>query len=227
MRATLDRIAGLVAARGPCRLLATVNPEFVMHARRDREFAAILESADLCLPDGIGVVWAARRAGCDLRDRVTGSDLLPALAAECARRGWRPFFLGAQPGVAEEAALRLAERCPGFQVAGTHAGSPRPDDDPDALERIRSARPDLLLVAYGHPQQEKWVARNRERLPVPVAIGVGGSFDFAAGRVRRAPGWMRRIHLEWFYRLLRQPWRARRMAALPVFAVAVLRSKGG
>ncbi len=224
MRGTLARIGELIEASGRCRQLVTVNPEFVMRAREDSEFAAILEEADLCLADGIGVVWAARRAGCTLRERVTGSDLLPLLAAECARRGWRPFFLGAMPGVAEEAARRLKAAYPGFEVAGVHAGTPAPDGDQEALERINSSHPDLLLVAYGHPKQEKWIARNRHRLTVPLAIGVGGSFDFAAGRVRRAPYWMRRVHLEWLYRLVRQPWRVRRMAVLPVFALQVLRS---
>jgi N-acetylglucosaminyldiphosphoundecaprenol N-acetyl-beta-D-mannosaminyltransferase len=93
------------------------------------------------------------------------------------------------------------------------------------VARIAASTPDLLLVAYGHPHQERWIARNRERLPLPVAIGVGGAFDFAAGRVRRAPGWMRRVHLEWLFRLVRQPWRARRMAVLPQFAIAVLRDR--
>jgi N-acetylglucosaminyldiphosphoundecaprenol N-acetyl-beta-D-mannosaminyltransferase len=224
MRGTLARIGELIATGGPCRQLATVNPEFVMRARRDVEFAAILEDSDLCLADGIGVVWAARRAGCELRERVTGSDLLPLLAAECARRGWRPFFLGAMPGVAEEAARKLKAAHAGFEVAGIHAGTPSPEGDLEALAQISLSRPDLLLVAYGHPKQEKWIARNRNRLPVPLAIGVGGSFDFAAGRVRRAPVWMRRVHLEWLYRLVRQPWRIRRMAVLPLFALQVLRS---
>jgi N-acetylglucosaminyldiphosphoundecaprenol N-acetyl-beta-D-mannosaminyltransferase len=224
MAETLARIATLIEARGSCRQIATVNPEFVMHARRDPEFARILDACDLCLADGIGVVWAVRRAGCDLRERVAGSDLVPRLAEESAARGWRPFFLGAMPGVAERAARVLTERHPGFEVAGTYPGSPALADDAESLRRIEAARPDLVLVAYGHPNQEKWIARNLERLPVPVAIGVGGSFDFIAGRVPRAPRWMRRVHLEWFYRLLRQPWRARRMAVLPTFAVAVLRT---
>jgi N-acetylglucosaminyldiphosphoundecaprenol N-acetyl-beta-D-mannosaminyltransferase len=222
MDGTLRRIAELVPARGPCRQLVTINPEFVMHARRDPEFASILEAADLCLADGAGVVWAARREGCALRERVTGSDLVPRLAALCADRGWRPFFLGAMPGVADEAAARLAARHSGFSVAGTHAGSPRAEDDEDCLRRIAASRPDLLLVAYGHPAQEKWIARNRARLSVPVAIGVGGSFDFVPGRVRRAPRWLQWLQLEWLHRLLQQPWRARRMAVLPKFALAVL-----
>jgi N-acetylglucosaminyldiphosphoundecaprenol N-acetyl-beta-D-mannosaminyltransferase len=223
MEGTRERIAGMVTAGGPCHLVATVNAEVVMEAHRDPEFAAILDSADLAVVDGSGVLWAARRQGCDLAAKVAGIDLVIGLAELCARRGWRPFLLGAMPGVAEAAAGRLAERFPGFQAAGAWAGEPGPAGDAEARRRITAAQPDLLLVAYGHPRQERWIARNRERLPVPVAIGVGGAFDFAAGRVRRAPAWMRRAHLEWLFRLLIEPWRARRMAVLPKFALAVLR----
>ena len=154
---------------------------------------------------------------------MAGIDLVAGLARLCSERGWRPFLLGARPGVAEAAAARLAERFPGFHAAGTWAGEPGAAGDAEALRRIAAARPDLLLVAYGHPRQERWIARNRKQLPVPLAIGVGGAFDFVAGRVRRAPGWLRRMHLEWLFRLLIQPWRARRMVVLPKFVLAVLR----
>ena len=223
MEATLDWLEEAIAAGGPCRQLATVNPEFVMHARRDREFAGILEATELATADGAGVLWAVRRRGCRLGGVVAGSDLLPRLAERAATRDWRVFFLGALPGVAEAAAARLAERYPGFRVAGSFAGSPRPEDDAEALRRIAEARAQVVLVAYGHPKQERWIARNRARLPAAVAIGVGGAFDYESGRVRRAPRWMRRLGLEWLYRLVRQPWRARRMLALPAFALAVWR----
>jgi N-acetylglucosaminyldiphosphoundecaprenol N-acetyl-beta-D-mannosaminyltransferase len=223
MASAVTEIERLVAAGGPTRLVATVNPEFVMRARRDERFRAALEEAALSLPDGIGVVWAMQRQGCPQVERVSGADLVPRLARSCAARAWRPFLLGARPGVAEEAARRLEADHPGLRVAGTYAGSPGPDDDAEALRRIAAARPDLLLVAYGAPRQELWIARNRHRLQVPVAIGVGGTLDFLAGRVRRAPGWMRRAHLEWLWRLALQPARARRMAVLPVFALAILR----
>jgi N-acetylglucosaminyldiphosphoundecaprenol N-acetyl-beta-D-mannosaminyltransferase len=223
MRGAVGAIAAMVAEGGPTRLVATVNPEFVMRARGDQRFSEVLESAELCLADGIGVVWAMRRHGCPQYERVPGSDLVPALAAECARRGWRPFLLGARPGVAEDAARRLEADHPGLVVAGTHPGAPGPDDDEESLCHIAAARPDVLLVAYGAPHQEQWIARNRRRLQVPVAIGVGGTFDFLAGRVRRAPQWMRRVHLEWLWRLALQPSRARRMAVLPFYALAVLR----
>lgn len=223
MAGAVEAIERLVAEGGQTRLVATVNPEFVMRARGDQGFREVLETAALCLADGIGVVWAMRRQGCPQSERVPGSDVVPLLAARCARRGWRPFLLGSRPGVAEEAARRLEADNPGLVVAGTYAGSPGPDGDEEAVRRIVAARPDVLLVAYGAPHQELWIARNRARLGVPVAMGVGGTFDFLAGRVRRAPAWMRRVHLEWLWRLVLQPARARRMAVLPFYALAVLR----
>jgi N-acetylglucosaminyldiphosphoundecaprenol N-acetyl-beta-D-mannosaminyltransferase len=223
MQGALDHIEAMIPDGGRHQV-ATVNPEFVMHAHAHSEFASVLESADLCLADGWGVVWALRRQGCRLAGPVTGADLVPALAALCAHRGWSLFLLGAQVGVAHEAGRRLQALAPGLKVAGVHSGSPRTEDDARSVELIAAARPDVLLVAYGHPHQELWIARNRDRLPVALAIGVGGSFDYLAGRVRRAPAWMRRAGLEWLFRLARQPWRARRMAVLPRFAVEGLRS---
>lgn len=223
MPGALARIERMLDAGGDTRLVATINPEFVMKARRDAAFRQVLASAALCLADGIGVVWAMRRQGCREQQRVAGSDLVPSLAELCARRGWRPFFLGAQPGVAEEAARRLETSVPGLRVAGCHGGSPWPVDDAESLRRINQSRADLLLVAYGHPRQELWIDRNRGRLKVPVAVGVGGAFDFLAGRRRRAPMIVRSVHLEWLWRLGMEPWRARRMAVLPLYALAVLR----
>jgi N-acetylglucosaminyldiphosphoundecaprenol N-acetyl-beta-D-mannosaminyltransferase len=219
----VEAIQRMVEERRPTRLVATVNPEFIMRARVDDQFRTVLESAALCVADGIGVVWAMRRQGCPQAERVAGSDLVPLLAAICAERGWRPFLLGALPGVAAEAAARLEADVRGLRIAGAHAGSPHPEDDEDSLRRIAAARPDVLLVAYGAPHQELWISRNRGRLDVPVAIGVGGTFDFLAGRVRRAPRWLREVHLEWLWRLALQPARVRRMAVLPAYALAILR----
>jgi N-acetylglucosaminyldiphosphoundecaprenol N-acetyl-beta-D-mannosaminyltransferase len=227
MAGALERVERLLEERGRTRLIATVNPEFVMRAQTDHSFRRVLERADLCLADGIGVVWAMRRQGCRDQQRVAGSDLVPGLARLCARRGWRPFLLGARPGVAAEAARRLQARVPGLQVAGCHAGSPDQESDDESLDQIERSGADLLLVAYGHPAQELWIDRNRERLRVPVAVGVGGAFDFLAGRVRRAPRLIREAHLEWLWRLAREPWRARRMAVLPAYALAVLRDRRG
>ena len=220
MQATLDRIEKLVGDGG-AHLVATVNPEFIMRARRDPEFARVLESADLCLADGTGVVWAARRQGCAISAPVTGTDLIPPLAALCARRGFRLFLLGAEPGVAAELAARLASEHPELAVAA-HQGSPDPSADEATVSLIRAHRTQVLLVAFGAPKQELWIDRLKDRVGVAVGIGVGGAFDYLTGRVQRAPMWMRRAGLEWLYRLLHQPWRVRRMAVLPVYAVKVL-----
>jgi N-acetylglucosaminyldiphosphoundecaprenol N-acetyl-beta-D-mannosaminyltransferase len=222
MNAALAEIERFVEARGP-HMVVTVNPEFVMRAQRDREFARVLESADLCLADGTGVVWAARRLGCRLQGPVAGADLVEPLAALCARRGFRLFLLGAMPGVAGELAAKLRAANPGLAVAA-EAGGPDPSLDAETVELVRSHDTDVLLVAFGAPAQELWIDRMRERLGVAVAVGVGGSFDYLTGRVPRAPAWMRRAGLEWLHRLARQPWRVRRMAVLPVYALKVLRA---
>jgi N-acetylglucosaminyldiphosphoundecaprenol N-acetyl-beta-D-mannosaminyltransferase len=218
----LKRIEELVDGDG-AHLVATVNPEFVMRAQRDLEFAQVLERADLCLPDGTGVVWAARRQGCDLREPVTGVDLVKPIAAMCARRGFKLFLLGAAPGVADRLAASLRAANPGLEVTA-HAGSPDPSDDSETVGRIREHGAEVLLIAYGSPAQEMWFDRLKDSLSVSVAVGVGGAFDYLTGRVPRAPAWMRKAGLEWLGRLARQPWRVRRMAVLPVYAIKVLRS---
>jgi N-acetylglucosaminyldiphosphoundecaprenol N-acetyl-beta-D-mannosaminyltransferase len=194
-----------------------------MRAKADPDFARVLESADLCLADGSGVVWAARRQGCAMREPVTGVDIIPPLAALCARRHLNLFLLGAAPGVADDLAARLRAEHPGLEVAA-HAGSPDQSADAETLALIRAHKAQVLLVAYGHPKQEMWIDRMRGSLGVAVAMGVGGSFDYLTGRIPRAPAWMRRARLEWLFRLVRQPWRIRRMAVLPIYALRVLRN---
>ena len=217
---TLERIEGFVGS-GRLHQVATVNPEFVMRAQKDREFARVLDAADLCLPDGSGVVWAARRQGCAIRGPVAGTDLVEPLAAMCARRGFRLFLLGAQPGVADGLAASLAAANSGLHVAA-HSGDPEAASDEESLRRISDHGTDVLLVAYGAPTQELWIDGSRSRLAVSVAMGVGGAFDYLTGRVPRAPAWMRRTGLEWLHRLAHQPWRFRRMTVLPLYALKVL-----
>lgn len=220
MAEALDAIERYVDEGGHHQV-TTINPEFVMRAQRDSKFGRVLESADMCLADGTGVVWAARRQGCSIDQPVTGTDLVGPLAALCARRGFALFLLGAADGVAAELALKLGIDNPGLKVAA-HAGSPDPSDDATTIELIHGHGTQVLLVAYGAPSQELWIDRLRDRLGVAVAIGVGGAFDYLTGRVPRAPEWMRRAGLEWLHRLARQPWRVRRMAVLPAYAIKVL-----
>ncbi len=223
MRDAVERIESLMAtSASEMNHVVTANSEMVMMARERPDFARILERATLVVPDGIGVVWAARLLGDYLPERVAGIDLMDQVLARCAERGWRPFLLGAAPGVAEQAAAVLRQRYPGLEIAGVHHGYFEPADEAAVLDRIKSASPDLLLVAMGAPRQEYWIARHRHQLSVGVAAGVGGSLDVWAGHVTRAPRWMRDAGLEWAYRLIRQPRRLLRMTALPRFALIVL-----
>lgn len=212
-------------ANGQPHQVVTLNPEMLVATHNDPGLRRLLNEADLNVADGVGLMLAARLQGHCLRERVTGSDGIYRLATHCARRGYRPFFLGAAPGVAEIVAGRLAAANPGLEIAGTYAGSPRIEDEDDIISRVRAATPDLLLVAYGVPAEEMWIARNSARLGVPVMIGVGGSFDFVAGVARRAPVWMRRVGLEWLHRLICEPWRWRRQWALPKFLALLVRQR--
>jgi N-acetylglucosaminyldiphosphoundecaprenol N-acetyl-beta-D-mannosaminyltransferase len=181
-----------------------------------------LDRADLCLPDGVGITLAARYLGRPLRERVAGVDLVERLAVRAARTGWRIFLLGAAPGVAERAADVLRARSPDLVICGTYAGSPAVEEESQIVARVRAARADVLLVAYGAPAQDMWIARNLERSGAAVGIGVGGVFDYLAGVTRRAPRWVRRLGFEWLHRLIQQPSRWRRQLALPHFALLVL-----
>jgi len=220
----LSGLDEFVASKQPHQIV-TLNPEMLVAAQADTGFQAMLNQADLRVADGVGLMLAARLLGCPLPERITGSDEIYRLASHCAVRGYRPYLLGAAPGVAEKAAERLLALNPGLKMAGTFAGSPRAEEQAEIIGRIRATEPEVLFVAFGVPAEEIWIARNREPLGVPVMMGVGGAFDFAAGVARRAPNWMRRAGLEWLHRLAREPWRWRRQLALPRFVFLVLRQR--
>ena len=226
---TTEQALGLVRrymAEPRLHQLATVNPEFVMKAQRDAAFRQTLNKADLCLPDGIGLLVAAKWLGHPLPERVAGSDFVYQVAEEAANNGWRLFLLGAAPGVADQAAGVFQSLYPDLEIAGTYPGSPALEENDALVARVNESKADILYVAYGAPAQDLWIARNAETLEnVRLAIGVGGSLDFVTGSVVRAPHWIQRFGLEWFYRLVREPWRWRRMLALPQFAYRVLMSR--
>lgn len=211
-------------AAGRTRLVLTPNPEIIWAARRDADLRRILREADLALADGAGVVWAGRRLGTPVPERVTGIDVMHRLLALAAARGYAVFFLGARPGVIEAAANAAREAYPGLAVAGYHHGYFSPGEEAAVAEMIRRAGSDILFTGMGFPRDQKWLDRWKHRLGVPVAMGVGGAFDVLAGVVRRAPLWMQKTHIEWLFRLIQQPSRWRRMTVLPRFALAILRS---
>jgi N-acetylglucosaminyldiphosphoundecaprenol N-acetyl-beta-D-mannosaminyltransferase len=217
----LEQVDAFVASGQPHQIV-TLNPEMLVMAHGDPGFRQVLNGADLNVADGAGVLLAGRLLGRRLGQRVTGSDGIYRLAAHCALRGYRLYLLGGARGVAEATANCLVGIYPKLQIAGSYGGSPHSSDEGEIVARVRASAPHLLLVAYGVPAEERWIARNRQQLGVPVMIGVGGAFDFVAGVTRRAPVWMRRAGLEWLHRLLHQPWRWRRQLALLRFVWLVL-----
>jgi N-acetylglucosaminyldiphosphoundecaprenol N-acetyl-beta-D-mannosaminyltransferase len=209
--AALDAIEGLVES-GQGGAVFTPNVDHVVMAESDAAFREAYANASLSLADGQPLVWASRLLGSPVPERVSGSDLLGPLLARAGERGWRVFLVGGAPGCAKAAAERFVAAYR-VQIAGIEDG--RIDLAQGAasealIERIREARPHLVLVALGAPKQELWIAARRERIAPAVSLGIGAALDFAAGAVRRAPGWMRRAGLEWLYRLAQEPRRLAR-----------------
>jgi N-acetylglucosaminyldiphosphoundecaprenol N-acetyl-beta-D-mannosaminyltransferase len=194
-------------------VVVTINPEMVMLARRDGDFASLLESATLLVPDGVGIVRALRRRGHPEATRVGGADLITAYLPEAERRAHRIALVGGAPGVARAARDRMVAAHPRLRVVAASAGAP------EALtaRRLSESKPEIVLAAFGAGRQEEFLDRYLGEIGAAAGIGVGGSLDFLAGRVRRAPATVRRLGLEWAWRLAIQPWRVRRQAVLPVY----------
>lgn len=202
-----DRIERMIEQRQP-RYVVTPNVDFLVQAQRDAELHQILGQADLVLCDGKPLVWASHWLGNRLPGRVAGSDLAPTLLERAARHGWKIFLLGGAAGVAAEAARLLHERHPGLPAVNHYSPPHEPlerMDHADIVSRIRAAQPDLVLVCFGCPKQEKWIFRHYREVGAPVMIGAGGTVDFLADRLKRAPHWMRRSGTEWLFRLWQEP----------------------
>ena len=206
--------------------ICTPNPEIVMDAQRDKDLMGILRGADLVLPDGVGVVWASKYTRRPITERVAGYDFTQRLLDKLKDTDETVYFFGAAPGVAAAAARKMERTHPGLKVAGVHNGYFDAQEEKKIIKELRDLQPSLLLVGLGAPKQEKWIYENQRLINVPLCIGIGGSFDVMAGNVKRAPVLFQKLGLEWLYRLLSQPKRIFRMAKLPRFVFAVLRSKG-
>ena len=206
-----------------CHYVVTPNPELVNTARADPAFREALNGADLVLPDGIGVVYAAKILGRPLKGRCPGIDFAAGLMAEMAREGRRLYLLGAKPGVAQAAARNLEAKYPGLNICGVHDGYFQ--DDGPVVEDIRSAAADAVFVCLGAPKQEKFIADNMDDIHSTLFCGLGGSLDVFAGVAQRAPEFYCKHNLEWFYRLIKTPSRAGRMMKLPLFLVHVAGEK--
>ncbi len=208
--------------------ICTTNPEFIMRAQDDAAFRQLLWDSDLCVPDGVGLLLAGKWIGRPFPERVPGSEMVYHLAKQCAENRWRLFLLGAAEGIAAQAGRIFQEKYPDLIIAGTYAGSPSLEENETIVSLINESRADILYVAYGNPKQDMWIGRNKEALKtVRVAIGIGASLDFVTGNAIRAPRWMQKLGLEWLHRLILEPWRWRRMLALPRFVFAVAKAGTG
>lgn len=222
-----DTVAYLTRAanEGKPHQVITANPIMMMAALENPDYKAVMKDAELVIPDGTGLVWAAQKGGDPVTERVPGYELLHELMKQGERHQWRVYLLGSTPEVVKETARRLALQYPGAEIAGYRDGFFGPDEDEEVVAQIVKVAPHLLFVARGADNQEPWIAKYKEKLGVPVMMGVGGSFDVISGRTKRAPIAFRKLRLEWLYRLLKEPTRFRRMLALPRFALRVLRDR--
>ncbi|MDI6600325.1 MAG: WecB/TagA/CpsF family glycosyltransferase [Thermoanaerobacteraceae bacterium] len=207
-------------------IVYTPNAEIIMAAYRDRELKDILNSSDLNVPDGIGVVMAARLYGFRIKERVAGFDLMNYICKNAPGKGHRIYLLGGKPGVAEEAAKNAASTYGDINIVGTHDGYFDSEEEKSMIEDINSKDVDFLFVGLGAPKQEKWIYGHPE-IKARVMMGVGGSFDVLAGVVKRAPAIYQKLGLEWLYRLIQEPWRYKRMLNLPLFVLTVFKERIG
>lgn len=224
MQSAVDAVDGMTSG-DTAQMVLAVNPEKIIKAQQHADLRSALEGAGLLIPDGIGVVLAARLLGLGRMSQVPGSELMPALCDLAMRKGYGVFLYGASAEVNAKAAETLVQRYPGIRIAGREHGFVAAESMQSLIEKINNSGAQLLFVALGSPHQELWMNKYRGQLRVKVCQGVGGTFDVIAGRVQRAPYLFRKMHLEWGYRLMTQPKRLLRQTALPKFVFQVLRAK--
>ena len=225
MEETLQWIEAAIKTRVP-RHIITGNPEMLMTAQKDEKFFQVMNTVDLVVPDGIGLVMAARRfMKLNVPERVTGFDVSTRFFSVAQKKGYSIYLLGSQPGVAETAKAQLEARFPGLKIIGTHHGFLNEQNKPQLIADIKAKKPDVLLVGMGAPRQEFFIADYKNEYQVPVSIGIGGCIDIWAGVKKRAPKVMQNLHLEWFYRLIKEPTRFLRMMVLPQFVFYAARYK--
>jgi N-acetylglucosaminyldiphosphoundecaprenol N-acetyl-beta-D-mannosaminyltransferase len=226
MRQSVEIVDHMMAGNKAEAVIA-VNPEKVIKAQGDAVLLTRLRQAGLLIPDGIGLVAAARLLGLGSMERVPGSELMPAICEMAAKKGYKVYLFGAASDVNQRAREVLRERFPGILIAGGRDGYVKEEEMPQFIDEINASGAQILFVALGSPRQELWMEKYLPQLNVKVCQGVGGTFDVIAGKVKRAPLAFRKMHLEWFYRLASQPKRLLRQTALPKFVSQVIRKRLG
>lgn len=204
------------------KCIYTPNSEIIMVAYRDREFSDVLNSADMLLADGIGVVYASKIVGNPISERAAGYDTACEVLRKLAPYGARIYLFGSAEGVALKAGEEICKRYPGIEIAGVSNGYFDDEREKEIIKDINDKKPDVLFVCLGAPKQEKWIHKHKDELDFGVAMGIGGSLDVFAGTVKRAPEFYQKHGIEWLYRLIKQPKRFIRMLDLPKFGLKVL-----
>ncbi|KRE41722.1 WecB/TagA/CpsF family glycosyltransferase [Paenibacillus sp. Soil724D2] len=224
MDQTVAYLTNVIEQRQPHQVI-TANPIMVMAAQDDPAYLRMMQRAELIVPDGTGVVWAAKYVGEPVVERVPGYDLIHELMKVGESKSWKVYLLGASNEVIQVAAEKLRTAYPGIKLVGVRDGYFKDEQDAEVIQDIVDAAPDILLVGRSAANQEPWIGKYKQQIGVPVMMGVGGSFDVLSGKLKRAPVLFQKLRLEWFYRLMQEPWRYKRMLLLPQFALKVMRDK--
>ena len=220
----VDKALSLISEHR-CAYMVTPNPEIVMAAWDDPKVSKAIKNADLVIPDGVGVMQAARILGTPLREHMPGIDAATEIIKRLASRGGSVFLYGARPGVAEEAAERMKQRFPGLVICGTNDGYG--NDDGAVVSKINAAKPDFVMVCLGVPKQELWMAKHAAKLDAGLMAGLGGTIDVFSGQVKRAPLIWQKLKLEWLYRCFEEPKRFRKIKRIPQFIIKAWRKRLG
>jgi len=216
----IDAASFFIASQTPHQVI-TLNAEMAYLAFKDASYAQVINNAHLVLPDGSGILWAAKKMGTPLKEKVAGIDFVLSLAAKAAQNNWTIFLYGGKQGVASEAKDVLAKKYPGLKIVGASHGYLNQKEEKELILKLKALRPHILFVALGAPKQDFWIYEHQKELKVPLTVGVGGSFDIISGRIPRAPQTWQKLNLEWLYRTLKEPRRLKRTLRLPLFVSSI------
>lgn len=208
-----------------CELIVAPNVEFIMTAQKDKEFYDILKSAKLATPDSVGVEIAGKLQKKPLKQRIPGQAYFRKVLELGEKEGWTFYLLGGKGDTVQKAIENIMKFYPKLNIVGSHEGFFEKDSEEVVINEINELQPNVLFVAMGAPRQEKWIYKHKDELKVDVAAGQGGTFDYEAGNIRRAPRWIQQIGMEWFWRLILQPSRIVRMMALPKYIIKIVFTK--
>jgi len=208
-----------------CKMIFAPNTEFIMKANKDKDFFEILQQSELSTPDSVGVMLGARMQKRKFKERIPGQAYFREVLKAAEREGFTVYLLGGMPGIAEKAKENILKIYPNVKIIGTHDGYIQGEKEKQVIKEINKLQPNIVFVAMGAPKQEKWIYQHRKELKVDVAAGQGGTFDYEAGRIKRAPKAIQKMGIEWLWRLIREPKRIIRMSVLPVYVIKLLLTK--